>query len=240
MVVATAGLCVFTSAQAQQQQAQPSYQQLYDEVIRLQQENVKLKQSTAAAFTQAEKEGLEALQVREQLEALGVDPLTKSSDKLLQQRLIKAVRDLEILNQENERQRKTLSELSESFLNYIAQTPNAPENAKKAASQSIEKAGKALTELVDPSQIEIAKLEQSKVVSYNDKLSFVVLNAGKKSGVKVGTPISVNRDEQVIYTAIITHVHDNIAGALLQESLANIGPPKVGDRISPVTVRKQF
>ena len=233
IAAAAAGLWVFTAIAQQQPRQQLTYQQLYDEVIKLQQQNDALRQSTAVAFTQAEQEGVESMQLREQLEALGVD----TSEDVLQQRLIKAVRDVDIYRQENERQRKAIAELSENFIGYIAQTPEAPEAAQKEANQSIEKAGIALTELVDPAQIQINKLEKSKVVSYNDKLSFVILSAGKNSGVRVGTPISVFRDEQAIFTATITHVRDNLAGALLQENLADVGPPKVGDRIRPVTVR---
>ena len=191
-----------------------------------------LMKSLAESVRVSEEQTFAAREIQEKMEAFGVDLLSSNKDSL-EQRLLKAVRDLDILRQENERQRKALHELSEAFLKYIAATPGAKENVKGEAQEAIAKAGKSLNELVDSDQSYVKRLEKSQVVSVDSSIGLVVIDAGRKSGVIVGTPIVITRDEQPVYTALIVDVRESISGALLQEKVGNSSAVKAGDRIRP-------
>ncbi|MDF1751756.1 MAG: hypothetical protein P1U89_03165 [Verrucomicrobiales bacterium] len=190
-----------------------------------------LMKSLAESVRVSEEQTFAAQEIQEKMEAFGVDLFSSSKDSL-EQRLLKAVRDLDIMRQENERQRKAVHELSEAFLKYLAATPDAKENIRGEAQESIAEAGKTLNELVDPSQEYVKRLEKSEVVSV-DSNWLVVLDAGRKSGVLVGTPIVIERDEKPLYTALIVDVRDTISGAVLQDKIGDAGAVKVGDQIRP-------
>jgi hypothetical protein len=198
-----------------------------------------LMKSLAESVRVSEEQTFAAREVQEKMEAFGVDLFSSNKDSL-EQRLLKAVRDLDIMRQENERQRKAIHELSEAFLKYIAATPEAKENVKGEAQESIAKAGKSLNELIDGDQIYAKRLEKSRVVSFDSAIGLVVIDAGRKSGVIVGTPIVVVRDEQPIYTALIVDVRDSISGALLQDKVGNTGAVQAGDRIRPLATETDF
>lgn len=232
------------SSQAQAQafemrELQMALQATRRELAAVKAQNSQYKKTIAEAFRVGEEQGLKANDLHEKLEALGVD-LLSNSDENLQQRLIKAVRDINILQQESDRQRKAIHELSEAFLKYLAQTPNVNEGIKAEANTAIAKSAKALKPLVDSEQNGATPLNKSQIISYNDKLSLIVLNAGKETGVRIGTPISIWRNDRVLYSAIIINVRESISGALLQADIAQVGPPMVGDKIRPITSQDNF
>ena len=189
--------------------------------------------SLAEAVRISEEQTFAAREIQEKLEAYGVDLFSNSKDSL-EQRLLKAVRDLHILRQENERRRKAINDLSEAFLKYLAATPDAKESDRGEAKEAVSKAGKSLQDLVDPAQTQVKPLERSQVVSVDPELALVVLDAGRKSGVRVGTPIVIHRDDKPIYTALIVEVRESICGALLQEKAGQIDKVLVGDKVRPV------
>lgn len=197
-----------------------------------------LMKSLAESVRVSEEQTFAARDVQEKMEAFGVDLFNSSKDSL-EQRLLKAVRDLDILRQENERQRKAVHALSEAFLKYLAATPDAKENLRGEAEESIARAGKSLNELVDNDTL-VKRLEKSNVVSFDSKIGLVVIDAGRRSGVLVGTPIIIEHEEEPIYTAIIVDVRDNISGALLQESVGDSSTVKQGDRVRPLATEKNL
>ena len=115
--------------------------------------------------------------------------------------------------------RKAIHDLSEAFLKYLAATPEAESRARQEAEAALAKAGKTLEELVDADQITVRKLEESRVVSMDSSIGLIVLDSGRQGGVRVGTPVTIERNEVPIYTALIVEVRDSISGALLQEKI---------------------
>ena len=198
-----------------------------------------LIKSLAEAVRVSEEQAFAAREVQEKMEAFGVDLFSSSKDSL-EQRLLKAVRDLDIVRQESERRREAIHDLSEAFLNYLAATPGGEEEAKTRAREAIGKAGKSLEELVDPGQVPVRKLEDARIVSVDSSIGLIVLDTGRKSGVRIGTPITVEREDQPIYTALIVEVRDSISGALLQDKVGNQGEARVGDRIRPLVTETDF
>lgn len=210
-----------------------------DTLERSESQRRELIQSLAEAVRVSEEQAFAAREVQEKMEAFGVDLFSSSRDSL-EQRLLKAVRDLDIVRQESQRRREAIHDLSEAFLNYLATTPEAGDEAKAMAREAIGKAGKSLEELVVPSQVPVRRLEKARIVSVDSSIGLIVLDTGRKSGVRVGTPITVERGDQPIYTALIVEVRDSISGALLQDKVGNQGEARVGDRIRPLVTETDF
>ena len=68
-------------------------------------------------------------------------------------------------------------------------------------------------------------------MSIDSAVGLVVFDAGRRSGVRVGTPITVLRADKPIYSAMIVDVRDSISGAVLQDRMADGGEVEVGDGI---------
>ncbi len=202
------------------------------------QKRQQLIESLAESVRVSEEKAFAAQQMQEKMEAFGVD-LFRSSEDSLEQRLLKAVRDLDIARQESERQRRSLHDLSEAFLRYLAATPDAAALERDAAELAISKASQSLSDLVE-NEAPARRLENSRVVSVNPEIGLVVLDAGRKGGVRVGTPVTVNRDENPIFTALVVDVRESVSGALLQERVGEVGQARVGDRVRPLVSRTQF
>jgi hypothetical protein len=58
-----------------------------------------------------------------------------------------------------------------------------------------------------------------------------VFGSGRLDGLRVGTPVTISRQERPIFTAMVVDVRDSIAGALLQEKVADVEEVLVGDGV---------
>ena len=197
-----------------------------EKAARIESQRKELVKSLAEAVRISEEQTVAANEVRLKLEAFGVDLFTAGEDSL-EQRLLKAVRDLDISRQELEQH---LQALSEAFLKYLQATPESPLDSRSEAQEAIEMASGAL---VLPGDGERAGggLANAKVVSIDSAIGLVVLNVGRSEGVRIGTPIAILRGDRPIYTAMIVDVRDTICGAVLQDKLGDGDLVAVGDRI---------
>lgn len=200
-----------------------------EKAARIESQRKELVKSLAEAVRISEEQTVAANEVRLKLEAFGVDLFTAGEDSL-EQRLLKAVRDLDISRQELEQQNKNLQALSEAFLKYLQATPGSPLDSRSEAQEAIEMASGAL---VLPGDGERAGggLANAKVVSIDSAIGLVVLNVGRSEGVRIGTPIAILRGDRPIYTAMIVDVRETICGAVLQDKLGEGDLVAVGDRI---------
>jgi hypothetical protein len=72
------------------------------------------------------------------------------------------------------------------------------------------------------------------VVSLKPDLGLVVVGAGERDGMRVGTPLRLFRGDQPVATAIVIDVRQKLAGALLTANLAGGEQPvRVGDTARP-------
>ena len=240
LAVAFAGLC-FDVAQAQgasvQEQelkaalavSQKKIAALQEQLNKAELQRKDLVKALASAVKNSEEQVVATREMQLKLQAFGVDLFTKEEGSL-EQRLLKAVRDLDISQQELERRTKQLHEISESYLKYVQATPEAAEGDRKAAMASIEKAGKALKDIAESEPT--TDVSDSQIVSVDQEIGLVVFDAGREAGVRVGTPIAVLRGERPIFSAMIVDVRDAISGAVLQDRLAaDVENVSVGDGI---------
>ena len=174
-------------------------------------------QSLAEALRVAEEQAARARETELQLQALGVDLIARD-ENALEQRLLKAVRDLDIAQQEIDRRGAVLRRLSESVLNLLKTAEQIPPADRSRAEAALAAANDALA---DPQSGDTPSTElgDARVVSIDAEVGLVVFDAGRRTGLRVGTPVALLRDERPIFSALVVDVRDGISGAVLQDRL---------------------
>ncbi len=170
------------------------------------------------------------LQLR--MDALGVESASKDRAKL-EQRLLKAVSDLQILQKEKVAYREQLLQLTESVLRYVKTTTSGDADARmdveaqlRATNRLVEK-----TDAAVPNESEVPDLMNGKVLSVKEEWSLVVGNLGAQQGVKIGMPLRVVRSGRNIATLRVVDVREKISGAVVQEMDSEKDKIRVGDRL---------
>ena len=107
---------------------------------------------------------------------------------------------------------------------------DAHDAARLGVQAAIAAAGRTLADRTVESAGE-NDISQAKVVSIDSGVGLVVFDAGRGSGVRIGTPITVVRGDKAIYSAMIVDVRESISGAVLQDRMADEGEVEVGDGI---------
>ena len=166
-----------------------------------------------------------------QMEALGLASANKDRAKL-EQRLLAAVSDLQLAQEEREEYREQMLRLDEAVLCYLKTSQSADAKARMDVETQLRSIDKLLTKSSDaPPDVPEPSLMNGNVISVKDEWSFVVGNLGEKQGVKVGMPMRVMRGDQRIATLRVIDVRQRICGAVIQEMDSKKETIKVGDRL---------
>lgn len=189
-----------------------------------------LVESLAEAVRVSEEQMAAARETELRLQALGVDAISSDGNSL-EQRLLKAVRDLDIAHQEKERQAKAMRGLSETFLKVLKASTKLDAKVRTEAENALAAANAALAPASGNAAQDPADLSKARVVSIDGGIGLVVFDAGRRSGLRVGTPIAVLREDRPLYSALVVDVRDSIAGAVLQDRLAEAGEVEIGDGV---------
>lgn len=166
-------------------------------------------------------------QLRMQMEGLGVAAIDSTGSQL-EQKLLTALSDLRIVEQQKRALADALIGLSESVIaNSNGQNdPVARENLE----QRLADAEKALAYLrVDPEQQNNGTLQNASIVSLKEELGIAVLNVGSKQGVLPGMPFSIYRQDKPIARALIVDVRGAVSGAIVQELIDPNDRVRIGD-----------
>jgi len=195
-----------------------------------------LTDSLAVSNSEAEVFRREAAELKLRMTAFGVDGLSGDPAKL-QQRLLKAVRDLQLVQNEKDKLADELVQLSEAVLRYtkVATTDDAE------ARMALEARLRSVTEVLGIPGSDSGtngkpaatpgSLTNGMVVSIKEELSLVVANVGSQQGVRVGMPFKVVRDDHLIGTVRVVDVREKICGAVIQSLDSEKNKIKVGDRL---------
>lgn len=188
--------------------------------------------SVAEAVRVSEEQMAASRETELTFQALGVDLLAREQGAL-EQRLIKAVRDLDIAQQQLESAEQALLSLSEAFLTYRAATEgSATPEVRQLSEQALLLSDQALRRMQGQHDDKaIAVTGDSQVITVDSSIGLVVFGSGRLDGLRVGTPITISRQERPIYTAMVVDVRDSIAGALLQEKVADVEEVLAGDGV---------
>ena len=163
------------------------------------------------------------------MEALGLESADKDRAKL-EQRLLDAVSDLQLLQKEREGYRDQALRLSEAILHLLKTSTGGDAQAR----MEVETQLRSLNELIakaDNPPAETATLMDGNVISVKDEWSLVVGNIGEKQGVKMGMPMRVMRGDKQIATLRVVDVRQRICGAVIQKMDSEKEKIKVGDRL---------
>ena len=179
--------------------------------------------------------------VRLQLEAFGIESVTDGQSGV-EARLLKAMNDIRILEEEKLALSESLINLSDVTLRLI----DAVEN-KKSDKELI----KDVKGAVDDSDIALGigridgaenfidgTIHEASIIGVKDDHGVVVLNIGTNSGAKIGMPFRLFRKDRPVGTSIINDVRDNISAALIKNLKIQEDYPKVGDLASVDTTQK--
>ena len=195
-----------------------------------QRESVKtLTESLAASNAEAElfRRKYSDLQLR--MEALGLEAANKDKAKL-EQRLLSAVSDLQLLQKEREQYRDQMLRLSEATLQLLKTSTGGDAKARMELEAQLRSTNELIAKASAPNEPQPTLMDGA-VVSIKDEWSLVVGNLGEKAGVKIGMPLRVVRDGRVIATLRVVDVRQKICGAVIQEMDSGKEKIKVGDRL---------
>lgn len=216
------------------QVAQKQLQAEKDRIADAEYQRKVLAQSLAAANAEAKSHRDSYSELLLKLEGLGVDILAADS-KGLQSRLLKAVRDRDLLERELGAVTEQLFKLTEVFVSYMQSATSDDAEAR----QSIE------AELLATEQVfqqgrnasasgKVRAIAEGQVVSLDSEIGLVVLNIGKDSGVREGMPLELLRVDRPIASATVVDVRDSICGAVISELIIDAADDvKIGDRVRP-------
>lgn len=194
-----------------------------------------LTNSLAVANSEAEVFRKEAGELKLRMEALGVDGLGADKAKL-EQRLLKAVRDLQLVQTEKDKLAESLVQLSEAVIRYTKGATSEDADARMALEAQL----RGVTETLGVPGADTPQnaprmngdLDNAMVISIKDELSLVVANIGSRQGVKVGMPFKVTRGDEPVATIRIVDVREKICGGVIQSLDSDKNKIKVGDRVS--------
>ncbi len=168
------------------------------------------------------------LQLR--MEALGLASADKDRAKL-EQRLLSAVSDVQLLQKEREEYRDQLLRLSEAVIHLLKTSTGGDAKARMEIEAQLRRTNELAVESSASAREEQPTLMDGKVISLKEEWSLVVGNLGEKEGVRMGMPMRVVRGDRHIATLRVVDVRQNICGAVIQEMGSEKEKIKVGDRL---------
>lgn len=213
------------------QVAHAKIQELEKQIAAAREQNAALTQSAAAANAGAGqlKENYERL--RGLLEGLGIGALENSTDQV-QERLLTALSDLRIVNEQKKRITECLVDLAEASLMFARSAQGGDTEARKKLESLIGASEQTLRSMgISGDDAAPAKgLHDAKVVSLKAEIGVAVLDVGSRDGVKPGMPFEIFREDKPVAKVLVTEVRRGVCGVVVQELMNNADPIKVGDR----------
>lgn len=169
-------------------------------------------------------------ELQTRMDVLGVESVSTDRAKL-EQRLLKAVSDLQLMNKEKEAYREQLLKLTETMLHYVKSTQSADPQARMEVEAQLRATNQLLAARDAPNDEAAPDLMDGRVLSVKEEWSLVVGNFGAEQGVKIGMPLRVVRAGKTVATLRVVDVREKISGAVIQELDSEKVQIKVGDRL---------
>ena len=182
----------------------------------------------ARADADAAREQLREVSMR--LEALGGTALGGQEEKLIETAAM-----LESTRNELDEVRQGSLRLSTAVAEYKRSAIVEDETARQSLESALQEMEVALgLRLKQQSELD-GTLDEAKVLSIDTESGLIVINAGRKAGVKVGMPMEISRGDQAVALTMVTDVRKSVSGLLVQRHLNPVLSIAVGDRVSVKT-----
>jgi hypothetical protein len=179
-------------------------------------------------------------QMRLQLEAYGIESVTDGQTGI-EARLIKAMNDIRILEEEKMGLSEALINLSDGSLKFIksAEEDTLDTEVIDETRELVDEADKALGigNLVVSDKNTEGTIHEAGVIGVKDDYGIVVINVGSNSGAKIGMPFRLFRKDRPLGASVIVDVRDNVSAALIKNLREKEDYPKVGDLASVDTTK---
>lgn len=206
-------------------------------------ENAKMltetRQSLAEATAESATYKTQLTQMKLRMEALGVNAAS-DDNKVLEQRLLAAINSLRTAISDKSKFSQALVRLVDASSLYVKTATAGSPEARLALESEIRNSNLALKaqtgEANSDTDVKGAKASYAggRVVGVKDDLSLIVINVGINSGVRLGMPLQIMRDEQVIGSVRVVDVREKVVGAVIQNLSSEKQRIKVGDRLKVV------
>ena len=194
-----------------------------------------LTESLAVANGETELFKRKVQDLNERVEALGLDHSTNETEAL-RTRLLAAVRDLRLLQKEEEASREQLVRLVESVMELLKTSDGVDPKIRLRLEGDIRSVNTLLGMKNLPSAPDRG-LTSGTVVDVKPDLSLVVANLGSRQGVKTGMPFQVWRGDKQVASVRVVDVRDGISGAVVQDTATPEETVKTGDTLRVDTTR---
>jgi hypothetical protein len=193
-----------------------------------------LNESLAVANAESEVFKRQYSELKLRMEALGLASVGDNKEAL-EQRLLKAVRDLDLTRQERDKLAERLVALSETVL-LALKTANVQDPQIR---MDVEEQLRSANESLDASNAANAPndgqapadLTNAQVISIKEDYGLLVINLGSKQGAKIGMPFLVVRGNHAVGRARVVDVRERICGAVVEEFSSNVEKVRVGDQM---------
>jgi len=224
----------FTEAQVTLQTVTQENALLRQQLRLAQAQVASLTESMAIANSEAEVFKRQTSDLKLRMEALGLDAANPDRAKL-EQRLLKAVSDLKIVEAEKNKLADQLVRLSEAVVRYLKSASSTDGDARMGIEAEMRATSEALGMPSNSQALAAtavpATLTDSMVISVKEEYALVIANVGREHGVKIGMPFQVWRGEERIGSVRVVDVRDKISGAVIQDLNGTRAKIKVGDRL---------
>lgn len=190
-----------------------------------------LGESLAAANEAADGYRESYKEARLQLEALGRSSVN-SQENGMQQRLVKAVSDLRIADEQSQKLAEGMIKFSEAVTGYLKKTENTSAESRLEIEEALRSADACLG-LAFPAELnEGGGIDEARVISFKQDYSgLIVCNVGKEHGMRPGMPLRIQRKDRVVGKALIVETRERICGAILRELTVPDDEIRVGDTV---------
>ncbi len=190
-----------------------------------------LTQGLASANTEAAQAREQYEKLRGVIEGLGIGALEGNRDQN-QEKLLAALSDLRLVDEQKRNVTGSLMELSEAALVFVKNSGGGDSDSRSALETALAKSETVIRAASGAGVIGSATddLHSVKVTNWKPEASLAVLDVGSTSGVRVGMPFTIYREEQPVAQVLVVDVRKFICGAVVQETLMKGAVPNKGDR----------
>ena len=206
----------------------------------LEEVNSNLRSSLMAANAEAVDFRKSYSQMRLQLEAYGIEAVTDGQTGI-EARLIKAMNDIRILEEEKMGMSEALINLSDGSLKFIklAEEKSLDNVVIDEMRELVDEADKSLGigSLIVSDINTKGTIHEAGIIGVKDDYGIVVINVGSNSGAKIGMPFRLFRKDRPLGASVIVDVRDNVSAALIKNLKVEEDYPKVGDLASVDTTK---
>lgn len=193
-----------------------------------------LTESLAVANGEAEVFRRKSDDLNERIEALGLS--ASKGDDALRTRLLAAVRDLRLLQKENDEAKESLTALTESVIALLKTSEGINAKARLRVEENL-RAANTLIGRNASGQGNPAGLTGGRVIDVKPDLALVVSDLGSRQGVKTGMPFQVWRGNKQVASVRVVDVRDAVSGAIVQSTPATTESVRTGDTLRIDTTR---